>query len=282
MVNLILVLFLLLSNSGCNGFFELYPKEQVPEKITKILKKEYKIDAKVQIVGKTLWVYVPISYSLSQLYQHPIQKKFHEQLTGTLYTTGRILWNSKPGIEFYVVLFADTDLGAFLFMVGTTKDLKDYYLEKISIDEFSERRIYDQGFASEIIGDKEGKNFPYFDLDLPNFLAYLIAYRTEEKYIEYLSNKEKQSKEKSNTNIVKTIKELLSWDTEESPTNTYILKFYIHNTPPEGFITMLREQIFHTLRSYDFRKITYVVISTPQKEWSILPEEIFPTEKKTK
>ncbi len=255
----ILVFLLTLNLVGCGDFFSLYKEEEIPTRIQQVLEKTYHVHSSVRVVEQTLWVYIPLPFSL--LKASPIQqKRLRDIFNDATYTTSRILWNSKnKHLKFYAIVIADITSGFILYTIGQVEDLKKYYFERISIDEFSKRKIFDKTLALEIIGDKEGKTFPYFNISMPNFLAALISQRAKGE-------------------IDSDIK--IDWDTTSMDHQKYMFSFYLPSDK-EKYITILKREIKSVLRAYNFKdKLSHVTITTPFRTLSLLKEDIFGPEKK--
>ncbi len=250
-----------MSIGGCAKFFALYDINQVPDKVEDILQKEYHVKATVKIVGHTLWVYEPIPFSF--LSMKAKQEKFlMDRLNNTLYTIARVLWSSKPGINFYAAVFVDISTGLVVYSVGTTDDLKSYYFERISIDEFTKRRIYDRSYLPSLIGDSTGENFHFFDISLPKFLAELIAKRAENLI------KEKNPSQKVS----------IYWDTNKNSYGSNIFSFKL-SIDSDLALELTKKVVKEVLSAYNFQDIAYITITAGDKEETLIKDDVFPAKK---
>ncbi len=207
---------------------------------------------------ETLWVYVPLPFSLLNL-SSPQQKRLRDIFNDVSYVTSRVLWNSEiKNLRFYAIILADITTGFVFYSVGSVDDLRKYYFERISIDEFSTRKIFDKAFLPEIIGDKEGKNFRYFNISFPNFLAGLICETTQDK----IKKKEKEDVE-------------IRWEIDTTGGKKYNFVFFLPSDNSNN-ISLLKQSIRHVLSSYHFEKdFSHATIITPSRTLVLLKEDLF-------
>ncbi len=250
----------MLLTSGCGGFFRLYRLDEVPGKIKKILAKEYNLTSYVYRSGKTIWIYTPLPFSFITISVRD-NARLKDIINNVLATTARVLWSTEKGIEFYVALFPDTTSGMVIYIIGTTEDLKSFYFEKISIDEYSRRKIFDRTYVPAVIGDTTGTKFHYFDISKPNFLAELITQRIKYKKTEKQKNPPYQGID-------------IKWGTQETTDGNYIFVFSTDKGPP-GLEKDLIQEIKDVLQGYDFRKIKRIDIILPSHTISLLKDDIF-------
>ena len=255
-----LLLLGVLLTSGCGGFFRLYRLDEVPGKIKKILAKEYNLTSYVYRSGKTIWIYTPLPFSFITISVRD-NARLKDIINNVLATTARVLWSTEKGIEFYVALFPDTTSGMVIYIIGTTEDLKSFYFEKISIDEYSRRKIFDRTYVPAVIGDTTGTKFHYFDISKPNFLAELITQRIKYKKTEKQKNPPYQGID-------------IKWGTQETTDGNYIFVFSTDKGPP-GLEKDLIQEIKDVLQGYDFRKIKRIDIILPSHTISLLKDDIF-------
>ena len=265
-----IIFFIILAStlflSGCSNFFKLYTVDEAPKKIENILSKDYNLKSYVYKKGKTLWIYTPLPFSF--LHVTPAQNtQLKEIVNNVLATVARVLWSTEKGIDFYSALFVDTTSGMVIYIIGTTEDLKSFYFEKISIDEYSRRKIFDRTYMSSVIGDTTGAKFKYFDINKANFLADLITQRT--KYgIERDYNKDKKDKKQKQPEVN------IEWQTKEQINGEHLFTFLIKESTPE-IEKRLIEEIKQVFRGYKFKDIYRIDIITPEHTKSLFKEDIF-------
>jgi len=82
-----------------------YPKDSLVPSIVALCKKEYGVDASVQIAGKTLGVYLPLEKLLDSTLQIPLEAR--DKLDDVVLATSRAALSTDSPIDFYVVIAQD-------------------------------------------------------------------------------------------------------------------------------------------------------------------------------
>ncbi len=126
--------------AGCGP---TYPKEGLKESIVKVCKKEYKLDVKVEVIGKTVAIYC----ALQDLWDltFAMTKKASEELNDVILSVSRVTLSTDSDVEFYVVIAHDVRLPEIqIIIVKRVEDVKRFMLNDISRGEFSKRMLIDK------------------------------------------------------------------------------------------------------------------------------------------
>jgi len=207
------LLFLL---SGCTASF---PKEKLAESIVELCKEEYKIEIKVELVGKTLAIYIPLPNLFDVTLR--VNKKAQTTIQNVILLASRAVLSTNANIKFYCVIAQDVRMPEIqIIVVKYVTDVKRAYLLDISRGEYFKRAIFDININPQSKKEKSIKNivdkyniepdmqekvideffrsaplglkdFGYWqdrfyvkDITLPEFLAEQIAYRVRMKFRE--------------------------------------------------------------------------------------------------
>jgi len=120
-----------------------YPKEDLKESIIKVCKKEYKLDVKVELAGKTVAIYC----ALQDLWDltFAMTKKASEELNDVILSVSRVTLSTDASVEYYVVIAHDARLPEIqIIIVKRVEDVKRFMLNDISRGEFSKRMLIDK------------------------------------------------------------------------------------------------------------------------------------------
>ncbi len=170
-----LVLGMLLVISGCGPKYT-YPAATVPDSIEKICKKEYKLDVKARIVGKTVGALLVVDDLMDQKRQ--IDKDVHEKMGKVSQVVRRVLLSSDLEADFCEVLVRDRKHGSEIFIAQYMDDVRRANAEAIGIEESLNRVVFGQPRYEEgqEAVDPEGA-FILKDIQLADFLADQIGQR---------------------------------------------------------------------------------------------------------
>ena len=175
----------LLSSCGAT-----YPKNQLIPAMKRLCQEEYGLDVSVQIVGKTLGVYLPLDKLLDSTLQIPQEAR--EQLDDVVLATSRVVLSTDHPLDFYVVVAQDQRiLGTELRLTRYIPDIRRFSYGDLSHGEFSQRMLFDIGLGFSGLSGKKEPAFRLEEVKLPDFLAAQIARRFESKFKEDRSLKER-------------------------------------------------------------------------------------------
>lgn len=125
--------------AGCNP---TYPKEKFKESVIDLCKKEYKIDVKVETVGKTIAIYLPLQDLLD--FNFAITKKASEEINDVILSVSRVSISTDAGYEFYCIIAHDVKIPEIqIVIIKSVNDVKRFMLNDVSRGEYSKRMIVD-------------------------------------------------------------------------------------------------------------------------------------------
>ncbi len=138
--------------SGCEK--PTYPKEKVEESIIKLCKKEYNLDVKVRIVGKTLGVAIPIEGLVDENMR--LAKEAGDKIEDVALSIHRVTMSTDRDLKFYMLAAMDKDLiGAEFILIGYLYDVKRVRLLDISRGEYHQRILRDFKFDPKLLGENK-------------------------------------------------------------------------------------------------------------------------------
>lgn len=125
--------------SGCEV---TYPKERFKESVIKLCKKEYNLDVKVETLGKTIAIYVPLKDLLD--FNFAITKKAAEQINNVILSVSRAALSTDAKFEFYCIIAHDAKIPELqIVIIKSVEDVKRFMLNDISRGEYSKRMLVD-------------------------------------------------------------------------------------------------------------------------------------------
>lgn len=214
-LRLCLVILFFLS-SGCGP---TYPKERLTESIVELCKREYNVEVKSKIVGKTLAIFIPLPSLLDITLR--INKKAQDMIQDVILSASRVVLSTDAEIEFYCVIAQDVRLPEIqVIVIKYVDDVKRAFFSDISRDEYFKRTLFDININPQSKKEKSLKNifekynldpeleekvideffrstpialedFGYWqerfyvkDITLPEFLAEQLSYRIKKRFSE--------------------------------------------------------------------------------------------------
>jgi hypothetical protein len=171
------LIFLSLALSSCQP---TYPKEKVTDSVIKLCEKEYNLkDVRAKIIGKTLWVYIPLERLVDENLQ--LDKEMAETIEDVALNIHRVALSTDRKIDFYVLVASDIKhIGADFTMIGYVPDIKKVILMDISRGDYLQRILRDFQANPRALNDKEGRHVYISDISLPMFLAEQISRRLKQ------------------------------------------------------------------------------------------------------
>lgn len=207
---------LLIALSGCGP---TYPKANLEKSMVDLCKREYNIDVKVDIVGRTLAIFIPLPSLLDVTFG--MNEKAQEMIQNVLLSSSRITLSTDADIQFYCIIAQDVKLPELqVIIIKYIEDVKRAFYFDISRDEYFKRTIFDlninpqskkeqnikeifrkyrldpewedqileEFFRSSPIGIKDfgywHDKFYIKDITLPEFMAEQMAYRVKLRFRE--------------------------------------------------------------------------------------------------
>lgn len=124
------------------GCTPTYPKGKIEESIVKICKKEYKLDVKVETIGRTIAIYVPLSDLLDLTFN--ITKSAGEKINDVMLAASRVTLSTDAQFDFYCIIAHDIRIPEIqLIAIRYVDDIKRGFLGDISRDESFKRMVID-------------------------------------------------------------------------------------------------------------------------------------------
>jgi hypothetical protein len=182
----LLIVFIL----GCSTQTEpTYKEKDIPAAIKQICKDEYNLNVTTQVVGKTLWVYAPVSRIIDKDYAITKDKIFDdemsEKLRNIMTSIGRVLVSSDRSPEFYCLVVSDImERGIDYIIIADTLDIKKSYANFLPFTEMNKRYLVNLKETSGAMGDASGEHIKPFDISRKEFVAELIAQRIAGRFRE--------------------------------------------------------------------------------------------------
>lgn len=124
---------------GCG---ETYPKEGIREAIVNICKDEYKIDVKVEVIGKTIAIYLPLENLMD--FTFSINQEASEKINDVILSVARVCLSCDENFNFYCVIAHDIRIPEIqIVIIKSVEDVKRLLLNDISRGEYSKRILID-------------------------------------------------------------------------------------------------------------------------------------------
>jgi len=165
--NFFLLLFTLYSLlfTGLSGCGPTYPKEKFEESVIKVCKKDYKIDVKVETIGKTIAIYLPLSKLID--FNFAITKSAGEKINDVILSVSRVALSSDAEFDFYVIIAHDVAVPEIqIVIIKSVDDVKRFLLNDISRGEYSKRMLIDIRMSPQAQKERSIKEiFERMDLD---------------------------------------------------------------------------------------------------------------------
>jgi hypothetical protein len=125
--------------AGCSP---TYPKEKFKESIVKICKNEYKLDVKVETIGKTIAIYVPLEDLID--FTFAISKSASEKINDVILSVSRVALSTDAVYDFYCVIAHDIRIPEIqIVIIKSVSDVKRFLLNDVSRGEYSKRMLID-------------------------------------------------------------------------------------------------------------------------------------------
>jgi len=129
----------LISLTGCNA---TYPKETVKESVIKLCKQEYDVDVKVQIEGRTMAIYLPLTDLMD--YSFNLTKAASDKINDVIFSAARVSLSTDANIEFYCVIAHDVRMPELqVIIIKNVEDIKRLFAHDISRGEYMKRMLID-------------------------------------------------------------------------------------------------------------------------------------------
>jgi len=125
-----------------NGCGPTYPKEKLEASIIKICKQEYKVDVKVETIGKTIAIYLPLEDLLD--FSFAVTASASEKINDVILSVSRVTLSTDAGYQFYCIIAHDIRIPELqIVIIKSVDDVKRFLLNDISRSEYSKRMLID-------------------------------------------------------------------------------------------------------------------------------------------
>lgn len=155
-----------------------YPEKTLTSQLTQIAKDEEKTDVLCRIVGRTLWVYIPMA-DLVDEQKATWNSAGLEKMSKIISLSHRVLLSTNAGLDFLAVVGANVKkFGVELMSLEYVPDIHEAIMEKFSRGEFFLRSIRDVSFHA--VDDEKGMGDAtarFYDVSFGRFLALQIVHR---------------------------------------------------------------------------------------------------------
>jgi len=119
-----------------------YPKAEFKESIIKLCKDEYNIDVKVETVGKTIAIYLPLSNLID--FTFAITKEASEKIGNVILSVSRVALSTDAKYDFYCIIAHDVRIPDIqIVIIKSIDDVKRFFLGDISRNEYTKRMLID-------------------------------------------------------------------------------------------------------------------------------------------
>lgn len=131
--------WLLTTLTGCNP---TYPKENIKQAVVRICRQEYKTDVKVDIAGKTMAIYLPLTNLMD--FSFNLTKGASDKINDVIFTAARVALSTDAKIDFYCVIAHDTRMPELqIIIIKNVDDVKRLFASDISRGEYMKRMLID-------------------------------------------------------------------------------------------------------------------------------------------
>ena len=139
--------------SGCSP---TYPKGRFKESIIKVCKAEYKLDVKVETIGRTIAIYLPLEDLID--FTFAITKQASEKINDVILSVSRVALSTDAEFNFYCVIAHDVRIPEIqIVIIKSVDDVKRFLLNDISRGEYSKRMLVDIRFSPQAQKEREIK-----------------------------------------------------------------------------------------------------------------------------
>lgn len=130
------------------GCCPTYPKDKFNDSIVRLCKKEYKLDVKVETVGRTIAIYLPLSNLID--FTFSITKSASEKINDVILSVSRVAISTDANFDFYCVIAHDVRMPEVqIVIIKSVNDVKRFLLNDISRSEYSKRMLIDIRLAPQ-------------------------------------------------------------------------------------------------------------------------------------
>lgn len=130
------------------GCAPTYPKERFKESIIELCKKEYSLDVKVETIGKTIAIYLPLDNLID--FNFALTKKAGEKINGVILSATRVALSTDAKYDFYCIIAHDVRIPEIqIVIIKSVEDVKRFFLGDISRTEYTKRLLIDMRLSPQ-------------------------------------------------------------------------------------------------------------------------------------
>ena len=124
---------------GCTA---TYPQDKIKESIVRICKQEYKSDVLVEMAGRTMVIYLPLSDLMD--FSFALSKPASEKINDVIFSAARVALSTDAKIDFYCVIAHDIKVPELqVIIIKSVEDVKRLFANDISRGEYLKRMLID-------------------------------------------------------------------------------------------------------------------------------------------
>lgn len=129
----------LMSLTGCDV---TYPKGSIKESVVRICKQEYGVDVKMEIEGRTMAIYLPLTDLMD--YSFALSKSASDKINDVIFSAARVALSTDAKIDFYCVIAHDIKIPEIqVIIIKNVEDIKRLFASDISRGEYMKRMLID-------------------------------------------------------------------------------------------------------------------------------------------
>ncbi|MFH1995940.1 MAG: hypothetical protein ABIJ27_02955 [Candidatus Omnitrophota bacterium] len=134
-----------------------YTVDNIEESIVDICKREYNLDVKVETIGKTIAIYLPLKNLIDLTFA--VTDESSKKINEVLLSATRVVISTDAEFNFYCVIAHDERLPEIqIVIVKSVEDVKRFLLSDISRGDYSKRMLVDLRVNPQAKKEKVIKN----------------------------------------------------------------------------------------------------------------------------
>lgn len=158
-----------------------YLRENIVTIIKDICEKEFSLAVQVWNETDTIWIYIPFEKILND--QNQLDEKVSNDIRKIYMTLRRTILSMDSPPKFYCFVISDIkSLGVDLYYIGFIPDLIRVNLGLSSYKEWQDHEFFHYFINPMALEDKEGKHVSKYNIEMGEFIAYLIKQKVERKF----------------------------------------------------------------------------------------------------
>ncbi|MCF7873052.1 MAG: hypothetical protein K9L80_02490 [Candidatus Omnitrophica bacterium] len=161
-----------------------YSQKNIEQVIERLCQEEFDIVVNAWLVGEALWVHVPLDKILDKTGKPTAD--FSKKTRQIFLTLKRAFLNMDNPPKFYCFVVSDIkDKGIDFYRIGFVPDLIKFQMGLISLEQFNQRMVFVSFENKETLGDNEGSHIVQYNINIGDFIGYLIRQELKNVFISY-------------------------------------------------------------------------------------------------